>query len=262
MLEPGFSFVDRRTVPGCHPPKGQMSLFHFVEPLLPPRHDLDVSTPVNIFFEVIEAFPHRHIDQDRAAKRSDARGVAILVLQSPDEARAVVCEGVDFRDLGDERCHRRMMKRSLHLRDVDLSELVLGHCVYFSRKIDAMSWGRVKDGVVEFCLVAAVSFGIVVASFYFSKAINSFNLVIACLVIPFVKTVLYASFDRKRVPEGSNRLLLVAFVTSVIGCTIGMFGLVFGLKPIGICLTTIGLITVSYGFLPLPRVATKTAEQH
>src|SRR5215470_3544647 len=91
MVEALDRLLDRRSVPGRHPPHYEIGSFGFFEPLAAPPIEALVHGLPDVALQRLDALPDRHVDGDtRIIVRAKARGIAAFVLQTPHEAFGAV----------------------------------------------------------------------------------------------------------------------------------------------------------------------------
>jgi len=83
-----------------------------------------VRAPVDVLSEVLDALPHREVEEDSVIViRAEVRGVALSCLEAPHKARAPIGKGVDLIESSYEAGHHRTLERRFHSRDVHLGEV-------------------------------------------------------------------------------------------------------------------------------------------
>jgi hypothetical protein len=83
---------------------------------------------VNVVPKHFDCLPDGHIEQDTVVLVGpEIRRISFGRLKAPDEAGALIGEGIDFVQSGNESLHQFVIKWRLDSTDVDLGYVVRGH---------------------------------------------------------------------------------------------------------------------------------------
>lgn len=122
------SLIERREFPCQQPPQDNARPGRPFEPVEPSREDRLVIGLVGEREQIVDRFPHREVDDhERVIANSHIRRVSLLTLQSPDEARAPICQRVHLIEAGHEARQKRVVERRNGAGDVELRELKTRH---------------------------------------------------------------------------------------------------------------------------------------
>ena len=109
------------TMAGWYPPERDEHPLEALEPLATAAHDRRMIAPIDVLAHGVEIGPDRQVDEDPVVGiGTQCRRVAVLGLQSPDEAGAAIRQRVDLRQTRDEVAHDRPVHGATCPPDVDL----------------------------------------------------------------------------------------------------------------------------------------------
>lgn len=138
VADPLFRLVGARPVPFGDPPAGKVGLGHPLEKFAALPEDGAVEVADDEGGEVLYVSPDRHVDDHAGTvasvpgEGSHRGGVALLGLQSPDEAGGPVGGSVHRVKRFDESRQLRVVQRFPEPTDVDLRQLPAAHVVSLS----------------------------------------------------------------------------------------------------------------------------------
>src|SRR5438093_1261909 len=123
-LQPIDGLIDRRDVPGRNPPQHEMRLGEALEPLGAATQDARVGGGVGERPEALDRLPDGHVqEQQLVVEGVDARRVAGVGLEAPQEPGAPIGERVDRLQVRHEVGDLRSVDRCHHPPDVQLGQV-------------------------------------------------------------------------------------------------------------------------------------------